>query len=95
MRNFTLVIHLHRIHEISLCNTFYFTKWDSTHLKSDDTKHQKTGKIGKTENTSLDKGEPWWLSLISYHVVSHSGWQPLPKITKGLRWLKVKKIFQK
>ena len=36
-----------------------YVKWDSTHTKSDWTKHQK---LGKSQNSIFCKGDLWWLS---------------------------------
>ena len=51
-------------------------KSDLTHLRSIWIEHQKT------QNSNSSKGELWWPSLISYHVVSHVECQPLPEIAK-------------
>ena len=43
---------------------------------------RKLRKHGRTQNFSLDRVHLWWPSLISCHIVSHFGRQPLPEITK-------------
>ena len=39
-------------------------------------------KLGKTQNCILGGGDCWSLSITSYHLVSHLGWQSLPEIIK-------------
>ena len=73
---------LHESHEI-----WFYAKWDSTHgckgRLNQTLQNLQTLKSWKTQNSSLCGRDLWWPSFISYyHVVSHSGWQPLPKITK-------------
>ena len=57
----------------------FHTKWDWTHRRWEWNEYWKTQ---KTQNSSLTTDDLWWPSLISYHLVSHLWWQPLPEITK-------------
>ena len=44
--------------------------------------NQESESLEKLKFSSSSGGDIWWPSLISYHIVSHLGWQPLPERTK-------------
>ena len=56
VKNFTLMAQFHPIYDVTFTQYMIFMKYDSTHSKSDYTKHQKTWNIGKTEKSKLNIG---------------------------------------
>ena len=49
--------------------------------------------LAKKHNSSSNGGDLWWTSVITCHVVSHLGYQPLPKITNGRRIVAIFLVF--
>ena len=61
---------------------YFIQSTDWIHVRWEWNKHQKTWKTQKNSKFHLATDHIWWPCLISHHLVSHLGWQPLPEITK-------------
>ena len=83
VKNFTLMAQFHPIYDVTFTQYMIFMKWDSTHSKSDYSKHQKTWNIRKTEKFQVEyRGSLYQKSTknaqLKFKMEKKSKTQPIP-----------------